>query len=149
MTVTGTVKDVLRQKRPELWTIAIDASVYEAVELMSEQNVGALLVEDRGLLLGVISERDYARKVVLLGRSSKSTKVRDILPEALVVVAPSMSIVDCMQLMTLREVRHVPVVEAERIVGLVSMGDLVRWVISEQEFAIDRLEEYIRGVYPA
>jgi CBS domain-containing protein len=149
MTVTGTVKDVLRQKDPMLWSIRAEASVYEAVERMAEHNIGALLVQEEGMLIGVLSERDYTRKVVLLGRSSKTTLVRDILSEGLVAVSPTTSVADCMQLMTLRRIRHVPVIDSERVVGLVSMGDLVRWMISAQEFTIDRLEEYILGVYPA
>jgi CBS domain-containing protein len=149
VTVTGTVKDVLSQKGTTVWSIPAEASVYQAVERMAEHDIGALLVETDGEVFGVISERDYTRKVVLRGRSSKTTRVRDILSTALVVVRPNTPIAECMQLMTARHIRHVPVVEGRQVVGLVSMGDLVQWLISAQGFAIDRLEEYILGIYPA
>lgn len=149
MTVTGTVKDVLSQKGTTVWTISPEATVYEALEGMAEHDIGALLVATDGEVFGVISERDYTRKVVLRGRSSKTTQVREILSTAMPVVRSDTSITDCMQLMTSRRIRHVPVVEGRQVVGMVSMGDLVQWIISAQGFAIDRLEEYILGVYPA
>jgi CBS domain-containing protein len=149
MTITGTVDDVLRQKGPERWSIPAEASVYEALECMAEHDVGALLVESRGRFVGVICERDYSRKVVLLGRASKTTRVGDILSPRPMPVSPETDVAECMRVMAERDVRHLAVADGADIIGLVSMGDVVRWIISFQEFTIDRLEEYIMGVYPA
>src|SRR5581483_8361389 len=130
MTVTGTVYDVLRQKGPELWSISAEASVYEALECMAEHDVGALLVEHRGRFVGVISERDYSRKVVLLGRASKTTPVKAILSPRLTSVSLGTELSECMRLMTDRHVRHLAVADGADVVGLISMGDVVKWIIS-------------------
>ena len=117
--------------------------------MMADKNVGALPVVDGGRLVGIISERDYTRKVVLKGRSSRETAVRDIMSDELAVATPEERIVECMHVMTEKKVRHLPVVDGDRMVGIVSIGDLVNWVISAQTATIDQLEKYIVGEYPA
>jgi len=141
----STVRQVLAGKSGAIHAIAPEAPVLEAIRAMAEHRVGALLVM-RGIeLLGVISERDYARKVVLLGRSSSDTPVRAIMSAPVITVTPDDSVSHCMQLMTDRHVRHLPAVEAGRVIGMVSIGDLVKWVIAEQRAQIEQLENYIRG----
>jgi CBS domain-containing protein len=121
--------------------------VFDAIQLMSDKNVGALLVIERKRLVGIISERDYTRKVALKGKSSKQTKVREILSEQVVRVTPSHSIEDCMRLMTEHRIRHLPVVNEDEVVGIISIGDLVNWIISAQTSTIFQLQTYISG-YP-
>ena len=141
----STVRQVLAGKSGAIHAIAPEAPVLEAIRAMAEHRVGALLVM-RGIeLLGVISERDYARKVVLLGRSSSDTPVRAIMSAPVITVTPDDSVSHCMQLMTDRHVRHLPAVEAGRVIGMVSIGDLVKSVIAEQRAQIEQLENYIRG----
>lgn len=146
MNITGHLHDVLERKGPHLWSIPPDATVFEAIEELAGRNIGALPVLDGGRLLGVISERDYTRKVALAGKSSKSTRVRDILAEA-VTVRRADAIEEAMRLMTERRVRHLVVVEGNTVVGIVSIGDLVNWVIEAQDAAIHQLEGYIAGHY--
>jgi CBS domain-containing protein len=128
-----------------VFTIPIDDSVYNAIKLMAEKGIGALIVTDGGNIAGIITERDYARKVVLMERSSKATPVRDIMSKAVRFVRPDQTTDDCMALMTERRMRHLPVIEDEKLVGMVSIGDLVKNIIAEQQFTIQQLELYITG----
>src|SRR6185436_14888580 len=143
MTFEGRIRDVLGHKGKAVWTIAPEETVFNAIKMMAEKNVGALLVTKGDKLVGIISERDYSRKVILQGRSSKSTAVREILSGRVFHVSPEHSIDDCMRLMTEHRIRHLPVLEADKIVGVVSIGDLVNWIISAQNSAIHQLETYI------
>ncbi|MEE8585987.1 MAG: CBS domain-containing protein [Acidobacteriota bacterium] len=139
-----TVARLLQAKGQEVWSVRPEQSVFEALELMAHKNCGALLVlEPAGALAGIFSERDYARKVILMGKASRDTPVSEIMSPEVVTVAPGQSVRDCMALMTDKRVRHLPVVEEGQIVGLISIGDVVKAVISEQEFVIEQLENYI------
>ena len=140
-----TVNQILDGKGRSVYSVAPDASVYETLTLMADKNVGALVVLEGSRLCGVISERDYARKVVLLGRLSKDTPVREIMSGQVVCVGPSDSVETCMGLMTQKHIRHLPVVEDERVVGMLSIGDVVKSIIDEQQFTIGQLEQYIMG----
>ncbi|MFM0504014.1 CBS domain-containing protein [Paraburkholderia caffeinilytica] len=131
-----------------VFTIGADDSVYEAIKLMAEKGIGALVVTDGDSIAGIITERDYARKVVLMDRSSKATPVRDIMSKAVRFVRPDQTTDDCMALMTERRMRHLPVIENDRLVGMVSIGDLVKNIIAEQQFTIQQLEFYIHGERP-
>ncbi len=139
------VQHILDRKGNEIWTIPPDSTVFEALKLMAEKEIGALLVLDNGKVVGIISERDYARKVVLKGRSSKDAPVKDIMSERVIYVNPSTSVEDCMVLMINRRVRHLPVFEDERLLGLISIGDVVKEIIDEKEVVIDELVRYITG----
>lgn len=147
MIPTGTISEILNNKGSTVYSIAPEAMVFDAIQLMSDKNVGALLVIERERLIGIISERDYTRKVALKGKSSKQTKVREILSEQVVRVTPSHSIEDCMRLMTEHRIRHLPVVNDDEVVGIISIGDLVNWIISAQTSTIFQLQTYISG-YP-
>jgi CBS domain-containing protein len=141
-----TVRDVLDRKGRNVFAVGPEAPVFRALELMSEKHVGALMVldEDRHLI-GVVSERDYARKVALEGRSSKDTPVRDIMTTKLFCVTPKEDIEQCMALMTDKSVRHLPVLDGERLDGVISIGDVVKSMLSQQEFIIEQLEHFING----
>jgi CBS domain-containing protein len=139
------ISSILRHKGNGVWSIAPDASVYQAIAIMAEKGIGALPVIADGQLLGILSERDYARKVVLQSRSSKDTLVSEIMTTPVVSVGPSNTVEDCMRMMTLQRIRHLPVVDEGRILGIVSIGDLVRKVISTQGEIIQHLQEYISG----
>jgi CBS domain-containing protein len=142
------ITSLLSQKGRAVWSILPEATVYEAIERMSEINIGALVVISAEKLVGIVSERDYARKVILKGRQSHEIRVREIMSMPVFYVAPQTTIDECMRLMASRQVRHLPVLEDERIVGMISMGDLVKWIISSHEQTIQQLESYIGGTYP-
>jgi CBS domain-containing protein len=140
-----TVKQILKEKGSEVWTIGPDQTVLEALRLMAEKEVGALVVINSGGVVGIISERDYARKVILRGVYSKDTPVRDIMSGKVFFVRPDQTAEECLALMTEMRCRHLPVIEDNELKGLVSIGDAVKAVISEKEFLIGQLENYIKG----
>jgi len=141
-----TVRQLLQVKGNRVCSVAPDTSVYSALKVMDDNNVGALLVLSQGVLAGIFSERDYARKVALRGKSSKDTRVEEIMTEKVDCVSPSQSVHECMGLMTRKHIRHLPVMENSQLVGVISIGDVVKAVISEQEFTIEQLESYITGI---
>lgn len=148
METSATVETILKVKGRNVWSVSPDLTVFESLALMAEKNVGALLVLDGERLVGIVSERDYARKVVLQGKNSRTTLVRDILTPAVHHVGPESTISECLEMMTDRRIRHLPVLEHGRVVGVVSIGDLVNWIIRTQRAAIDQLQAYIAGGYP-
>ena len=147
MTHTGQIREIIGHIGGRVWTILPEATVFEAIQMMADKNVGALLVTKADKLVGIISERDYSRKVILKGRSSRDTPVLDVLSGHVIHVSPDHTVDECMRLMTEHRVRHLPVLEGNRIVGVVSIGDLVNWIISAQSSTIHQLETYITG-YP-
>ena len=143
MQARRTVRQLVHDKGVAVYTVSPDETVFRALEVMAEHDVGALVVVDEGAVVGVFSERDYARKVILLGRGSRDLAVRVVMSGDVVTVGPEQTVADCMRLMTDNRVRHLPVVEDDRLVGIVSIGDVVKAVMSEQEFLIEQLQEYI------
>jgi CBS domain-containing protein len=146
--MTETIAMILAAKGSEIFAIPPDSNVFEAIALMAEKQIGAVLVMSGPALLGIVSERDYARKVILQGRSSKETKVSEIMTCSVVTVETADTVEDCMRIMTQRRIRHLPVLESGQLVGLVSIGDLVKALISNQAFTIQQLESFIAGKYP-
>ncbi len=147
MDVSGTIDGILNQKSGDIFSISPEATVFEAIELMDNKNVGALLVMEADCLIGMISERDYTRKVMLRGKRSRETKVAEIMSANLTVTHPREPVEKCLHLMTDKRIRHLPVLDGDKVVGIISIGDLVKWVISCQSAAIAHLENYIHGGY--
>jgi CBS domain-containing protein len=143
----NTVKQLLKAKDSTIFTISPDASVFSGLELMARNNVGALLITENDRLVGIFSERDYARNVFLKGKSSKGTSIGEVMVRNVIYVTLGDDVESCMALMTDKRIRHLPVLENEQLVGVVSIGDVVKQIISEQEFAIRELEKYIQGSY--
>jgi len=139
------VSSILYQKSSALWSVAPDTTVFDAIKLMAEKNIGSLLVMSSCKLVGMFTERDYTRKIALHGKNSRQTQVWEILPKEIIFVTPDDSVEECMRLMTDKRVRHLPVVEGANVVGIISIGDLVNWIISAQNAAIEQLEQYIAG----
>jgi len=148
MEIHGTVRDILQNKGGEVWTTGPQSTVFDALSLMGEKNIGALVTVEDGRVIGVLTERDYSRKIILVGRASRETLVREILSGPAITVQGGDSIEKCMQLMTFHRIRHLPVVDEGKLVGLVSMGDLVQWVMHSQRHTILQLQGYISGDYP-
>ena len=149
MKSSDTIASVLASKTRGIWSIAPTETVYRAIEMMAERGVGALLVMSEGRLLGIISERDYARKVILKDRSSRQCLVREIMTSPVITVTPDDSVDRCMEIMTAKRVRHLPVMHGEDVAGIVTIGDLVKWIITSHEETIGQLQAYISGSYPA
>lgn len=145
METSRTVQQVLQKKGGRAWTIAPGASVFEALQLMAEKNVGALVVTEGAEVVGVFSERDYARKIILVGKSSKETSVADIMTTLVISVSPRQTLDECMKLMTEERVRHLPVLDDGELVGVVSIGDAVKEIITEQAHIIEQLQNYVSG----
>lgn len=141
----STVKDILDEKGRDVHTVSPGATVYDAIDDMSKKGVGALVVMDDGKLVGIITERDYARKVILEGRSSRECQVGDVMTRRVLCVSPDRSVAECMALMTDKRARHLPVVEQKKPIGIVSIGDLVKAHIKDQEILIEQLKHYISG----
>ena len=148
MEITTTAKTLLEHKGSDVWSIGPEATVLDAIRLMAGRRIGALPVLEDGRLVGIISERDYMTKVMLEGRSSKDTPVRDIMTCEVAVVRPAHTVSQCMSIVTESRVRHLPVLDGETLIGVISIGDLVRWTIATQRSTIEQLENYISGGYP-
>jgi CBS domain-containing protein len=148
MEITTTIRTILDRKGTNFWSVSPSNTVFEAISMMAEKNVGALPVMEGENLVGIISERDYARKVILLGRGSRETAVAVIMTRNVRTAGMDDSVQECMQLMTENRFRHLPVVEDGRVIGIISIGDLVNWIISVQTAMIDDLEHFVTGAYP-
>ena len=149
MDVSGTIETVLAHKSPEIYSVSPEATVYEAIALMAEKNVGALLVMESEQLVGIISERDYSRKVMLKGKTSRNSYVREIMTTELTTANPRETVEECLRFMTDKHIRHLPVVGHGELRGVISIGDLVKHVISTQSATLDQLKDYISGGYPS
>lgn len=143
--MTATVRQLLQVKGSRVFDIHPQATVYEALERMAQHDVGALLVLEEGQLVGIFSERDYARKIILMGRASRDTPVHEVMTTDLVTVSPEATVGECMALMTQHRIRHLPVMEGGRLAGVISIGDVVKAIMTEQEFLIDQLQQYINS----
>lgn len=148
MEITGTISAILREKGATIHTVSPDATVYDAIETMANRNIGALLVMSGDRLQGVISERDYTRKIALKGKQSKQTPVSEIMLSPVISATEESSVEECMRLMTEHRIRHLPILEMGKVVGVVSIGDLINWIIKTQREALNSLEDYISGKYP-
>jgi CBS domain-containing protein len=145
MTTIGTIGTLLHHKGHQVWTVPAKATVFEAIELLSEKNIGALPVLDGDEIIGIFSERDYTRKVALAGKSSRATLVREIITTAVISVTSHHTIEEAMRLMTEHHIRHLPVLDDGKLAGMVSIGDMVNWIISAQSATIDQMESYLAG----
>jgi CBS domain-containing protein len=148
MNIQATVDHILHQKGRQVWTVSPEMTVLDAIRLLAEKNVGALIVAEGDILIGMFSERDYTRKIILKGRSSKETKVGEIVSTPVQTVTPQDTVEDCMRLMTEHRIRHLPVLQAGKIAVVISIGDLVNWIISTQKVALEQMESYLSGGYP-
>jgi CBS domain-containing protein len=148
MQTDASVSAVLQLKGNEVYSVTPDLTVFEAIRQMADKNVGALVVLSEGRVVGIVSERDYTRKVALHGKSSKETKVEELLSTPVISARPDTSVEECMRLMTTYRVRHLPILEGDKLLGVVSIGDLVNWIISTQSTTISQLQNYIAGQYP-
>jgi CBS domain-containing protein len=144
-TTSGTIGTILHHKGSAVWTVSPEATVFEAIQILAKKNVGALPVVENDKVVGIFSERDYTRKVALEGKSSHNTKVRDIISINVVTVSPNDTVEDAMRIMLDKRIRHLPVMENNRMVGFVSIGDMVNWIISAQSATIDQMESYLSG----
>lgn len=149
MDIPTAAKTLLEHKGRDIWTISPTATVYQAIQMMSEKNIGALPVVEGNRLVGIISERDYMSKVALHGKSSKETAVREIMTHDPVTVVPAQTVSECMEIITEHRVRHLPVLDGDELLGIVSIGDLVKWIIATQRMTIEQLNAYISGGYSA
>ncbi len=145
MKIIGSIATILHHKDENVWTVSPQATVFEAIQLLAAKNIGALPVVENGRLIGIFSERDYTRKIALAGKSSRGTAVREILSSEVISASPDYSVEDCLRLMTENRIRHLPVLDGEKLIGIISIGDLVNWVISTQTAALDQMEAYIAG----
>ncbi|MFD2512377.1 CBS domain-containing protein [Pontibacter locisalis] len=141
----GTVRNILQTKGNKIFSVSPNDTVFSALEKMVEENIGALLVLDNGKFVGIFTETDYARKVILRGKASKETQIREIMSERPVTVTPDTTMEECMALMTSKYIRHLPVFEGNNLIGIISIGDIVKYIIDEQKFIIENLEHYITG----
>ena len=149
MEISGTIRQVIASKGPEVTTTTPQAMVFDALTIMGEKNIGALVVIEGDQVVGVFSERDYSRKVILQGKTSRTTTVGEILSHPVITITPDDSIEECMERMTVHRIRHLPVVDGGKMVGVVSIGDVVNWIIHAQRHAIQQLTGYLSGQYPA
>ena len=148
MATGSSVRPVLEAKGSRVWSVAPEAMVFDAIKMMAEKSVGALLVMNDGKPVGIVSERDYARKVILLGKASKKTRVSEIMSAPVIFVTPDYTVDECFYLMTAHRIRHLPVMDGDRLAGVLSIGDLVRATVAAQKTTIDQLTHYILGHYP-
>jgi CBS domain-containing protein len=139
------VSSLLHHKGSTVWQVAPEATVFDAIKLMAEKNIGALPVISHGMLIGIFTERDYTRKIALQGKTSRDTRVQEVLSGEIICVTPNDSVEDCMKLMTDHRIRHLPVMQDDHLLGIISIGDLVNWIISSQNSAIEQMEQYIAG----
>jgi CBS domain-containing protein len=145
MQTIGTIDSILHHKGSKVWSVPPDITVFEAIKMLAEKNIGALPVVENGKVIGIFSERDYTRKVALAGKSSKGTRVREIISTDVIFVTPENTVEECMRLMTEHRIRHLPVCQEGRLAGFISIGDLVNWTISMQSAALDQMENYLAG----
>ncbi|HWD20187.1 MAG TPA: CBS domain-containing protein [Verrucomicrobiae bacterium] len=145
MKASGTISGILHNKGSSVWTISPRATVFEAIRLLAQKNIGALPVVDEGRLVGIFSERDYTRKVALEGKTSRDTLVEDILSRGVATIGPEATVDEALRMMTEKRIRHLPVVDGVELVGLISIGDMVNWIISAQDATIDQMESYLLG----